>query len=532
VTGLKPDQINRLTRLYNRRFPPQGGYSLEQARELALLSEDVSRQIGLVIDRKGRPVMVVVGEHDAMLIPELTGLRSGAGRLSGVRFLLTRFTDAPITSEDLMDMVFLRLDSFAVLSIEQGMPHRFHWAHLLPSGAGDAPYMVHPPLPWDRVDTDFTAQVESLEEELARTGQRIDTEAREGNALLVSVGTEAREIQESRLEELADLAHTAGLEVVGRIVQRVGRINPKHILGKGKLAELEVLALQHNVAVIVFEEELSPTQMRNLSRLTERKILDRTQLILDIFAQHAVTKAGKLQVELAQLKYTLPRLVGRSRAMSRLAGGIGGRGPGETKLELDRRKIRDRIGLLKGELKRLRKHRQATRSHRARAGVPIVALVGYTNAGKSTLLNTLTHSGVLAENKLFATLDPTSRRLRFPEDREIILTDTVGFIRKLPEDLKDAFMATLEELEVADLLVQVADAAHPEVEAQVEAVDAILNELGVHEIPRILVLNKDDLLDESRRETVGNIFPQGVFISARQRSSLTPLVEAILSRLP
>jgi GTP-binding protein HflX len=218
--------------------------------------------------------------------------------------------------------------------------------------------------------------------------------------------------------------------------------------------------------------------------------------------------------------------------MSRLAGGIGGRGPGETKLELDRRKIRDRIGLLKGELNRLRKHRQATRSHRARAGVPIVALVGYTNAGKSTLLNTLTHSGVLAENKLFATLDPTSRRLRFPEDREIILTDTVGFIRKLPEDLKDAFMATLEELEVADLLVQVADAAHPEVEAQVEAVDAILNELGVHEIPRILVLNKDDLLDESRRETVGNIFPQGVFISARQRSSLTPLVEAILSRLP
>ena len=509
-----------------------GGYSLEQARELAMLSEDISRQIGLVIDRKGRPAMVVIGEHDTMLIPELSGFRTSSGRLRGVRFLLTRFGDAAITQEDLMDMVFLRLDSFAVLSVRDSMPHRLHWAHLLPPGAGDTPYMIHPGQPWDRVDTDFTAKAESLEEELARTGQRIDTEAREGNALLVSVGTDTKPIQEARLAELADLANTAGLEVVGRIVQRVGRVNPKHILGKGKLAELEVLALQHNVAVIVFEDELSPTQMRNLSRLTERKIMDRTQLILDIFAQHAVTKAGKLQVELAQLGYTLPRLVGKSRAMSRLAGGIGGRGPGETRLEMDRRKIRDRISLLKGELKRLRKHRHATRANRARAGVPIVALVGYTNAGKSTLLNTLTHSGVLAENKLFATLDPTSRRLRFPQDREIILTDTVGFIRKLPEDLKEAFMATLEELEVADLLVQVADAGHPEVEAQVAAVDAILAELGVHEIPRILVMNKKDLLDNAGREVVGNIFPQAVFVSARHRPSLAPLVEAILSRIP
>jgi GTP-binding protein HflX len=499
---------------------------------LALLSQDISRQIGLVIDRKGRPVMVVIGEHDAMLIPQLTGFRTSAGRLRGVRFLLTRFGDAVITREDLMDMVFLRLDSFAVLSVVEGMPFRLHWAHLLPPGAGDTPYMVHAPLPWDRVDTDFTAQAESLEEELARTGQRIETGAQEGNALLVSVGTQPKPVQESRLDELADLAHTAGLEVVGRIVQRVARVNPKHILGKGKLAELEVLALQHGVAVIVFEGELTPTQMRNLSRLTERKILDRTQLILDIFAQHAVTKAGKLQVELAQLGYTLPRLVGKSRAMSRLAGGIGGRGPGETKLELDRRKIRNRISLLKGELKRLRKHRHATRASRARAGVPIVALVGYTNAGKSTLLNTLTHSGVLAENKLFATLDPTSRRLRFPRDREIILTDTVGFIRELPEDLKEAFMATLEELEVADLLVQVADASHPEVEAQVAAVDAILTELGVHEIPRILVMNKNDLVDNARREMVANIFPRAVFVSARHRPSLTPLVEAVLARLP
>ncbi len=476
--------------------------------------------------------MVVIGERDRILIPELSGFRTSSGRLRGVRFLLTRFAETAVTQEDLMDMVFLRLDSFSVLSVDQGMPRRLYWAHLLPPGAGGTPYMVHPPLSWDRVDVDFTAQAESLEEELARTGQQIDTSAREGTALLVSVGTDARKDQDARLDELADLAHTAGLEVAGRIVQRVGRVNPKHILGKGKLAELEVRALQNNVSVLVFEDELSPTQMRNLSRLSERKVLDRTQLILDIFAQHAVTKAGKLQVELAQLKYTLPRLVGRSRAMSRLAGGIGGRGPGETKLELDRRKIRDRISLLRGELKRLRKHRHATRSNRARAGVPIVALVGYTNAGKSTLLNTLTHSGVLAENKLFATLDPTSRRLRFPQDREIILTDTVGFIRKLPEDLKEAFMATLEELEVADLLIQVADAGHPGVETQVAAVETILTELGVHEIPRILVMNKEDLLDGPARERVANLFPGGIFVSAKHRPSLAPLVRAVLARLP
>ena len=532
MTGLKPSQIKRLTRLYNRRFPGLGGYSLDQARELALLTEDISRQIGLVIDRKGRPVMVIIGERDSILIPELTGFRTSPGRLLGVRFFMSRFGETSVTQEDLMDMVFLRLDSLAVLTVKGGEPSRLHWAQILPPNAEDEPYRVHPPLAWDRVDVDFTAEAEALDDELGRTGQRITGEAREGTALLISVGTASKRVQEASLAELADLAGTAGLKVAGEIIQRVSRVNPMHILGKGKLSELEVLALQRNASVLVFDCELTPTQMRNISLITERKVLDRTQLILDIFAQHAVTRAGKLQVELAQLKYTLPRLVGHNRALSRLAGGIGGRGPGETKLELDRRKTRDRITQLKGELKRLRRHREATRANRSRAGVPIVALVGYTNAGKSTLLNTLTHSGVLAENKLFATLDPTSRRLRFPLDREIVLTDTVGFIRELPEDLKEAFMATLEELEAADLLVQVADASHPDVEAQIQAVDTILTDLGVHEIPRILVMNKSDLLDETTSEQVHNGFPGAIFVCARKRPTLAPLVEAVLSRIP
>ena len=333
------------------------------------------------------------------------------------------------------------------------------------------------------------------------------------------------------MQELADLAATAGLEVAGTVIQRVSKVNPRSILGKGKIAELEVLALQKNATVIIFDCELTPTQQRNLSLVTERKVLDRTQLILDIFARHASTRAGKLQVEMAQLKYTLPRLVGQNRALSRLTGGIGGRGPGETRLELDRRKIRDRITLLKKELKKVRTQRGATRARRARAGVPVVALVGYTNAGKSTLLNTLTQSGVLAENKLFATLDPTSRRLRFPMEKEIILTDTVGFIKELPEDLKEAFMATLEELEEADLLIQVADGGHPELEGQIAAVDHILESLALHEIPRILALNKWDTVSDEERVLLENEHPGAVPITAVERRSLEGLVEEILKRI-
>jgi GTP-binding protein HflX len=234
---------------------------------------------------------------------------------------------------------------------------------------------------------------------------------------------------------------------------------------------------------------------------------------------------------MAQLKYMMPRLVGQSRALSRLAGGIGGRGPGETRLEMDRRKIRERIAQIKAELSSVRKHRKSTRSRRDKAGLPIVSLVGYTNAGKSTLLNTLTKSEVLAENKLFATLDPTSRRLRFPEDREIILTDTVGFIRHLPADLREAFMATLEELESADVLVHVADASHPEMEAQVEAVESILRDLSIDAIPRILALNKMDRVPDETRDALAFVHPDAVFISATARPTLAPLVDRIKSLL-
>ena len=369
--------MKALTRLGQRRYPVQGGYTTEQARELALLSRALGRQVGLVIDRQGKVDMVIVGDPASILIPELPRGRGAAGRLRGIRLMHTHLSPDGLSQEDLMDMLFLRLDSVSVLTV------------------------------------------------------------------------------------------------------------------------------------------------------TERKVLDRTQLILDIFAQRATTRAGKLQVEMAQLKYTQPRLVGKNRAMDRLMGGIGGRGPGETKLETDRRRIRERIAKIKKELDGLRQQRAFTRARRARQGLPVAALVGYTNAGKSTLLNALTRSEVLAEDKLFATLDPTTRRLRFPEEHELVLADTVGFIRNLPKELTEAFQATLEELEAADLLLHVADASHPELDRQIAAVDGILADMELNEVPRVLILNKWDRLEDEMRDILRDRWPDALPISAETRDGLNALSRCI-----
>ncbi len=513
--------MKALGRLYNRRYPQLGGYSLEQARELAGLSLSIGRQIGLLIDRRGRPQLVIVGGPGSILIPELPRARLGPGRLRGLRLLHTHLGEAPLSKEDLMDLVFLRLDSMAALTVsDAGEPRALHHAHLVPANEANLAYRVHPPRDWDRADQDLDAEVQALEDELGRVAASGAAGKPENRALLVSVSSMPPLPRQAWMDELTELARTAGVDIVGTMVQRTPKVNPKHILGKGKLAELEVLALQTSASLVLFDCELTPVQMRNLADLTERKVLDRTQLILDIFAQHAVSRAGKLQVEMAQLKYTLPRLVGKNKALSRLAGGIGGRGPGETKLELDRRRTRERITRIKKELDSLRQQRALVRERRAKAGAPVVALVGYTNAGKSTLLNAMTQSEVKAEDALFATLDPATRRLRFPEERECVLTDTVGFIRRLPKELKEAFQATLEELFSADLLVHVLDAGHPEIEEQCEAVEEILREMELDRTPRLQALNKWDVLDPERKAVVRRIFPEGLPISARSRTGL------------
>lgn len=507
--------------------------SNEQAVELADVSREIGRQVGVIIDRRGRPFMVLVGDPAGIFIPDLSHWRRSSGRLKGLRLVHTHLRSEALSQEDLMDLLFLRLDSISALTVQDdGRPGVVHVAHLLPPNPQGKGYEVLGPFPYAHVDLDYDALTGALEDELAGKEHSEAVAPVSGDpdkrAVLVGVSTESRSVQERSVDELADLAETAGLEVAGTMIQRVQAINPRFIVGKGKLAELETMMLQGNAGVLIFNGELAPGQIRNLAEMTERKVLDRSQLILDIFAQHARTKAGKLQVELAQLQYTLPRLVGKNRALSRLAGGIGGRGPGEQKLELDRRKIRTRITFIKKELEKLRSQRKATRIRRAKAGIPVVALVGYTNAGKSTLLNTLTGSSVLAENKLFATLDPTTRRLRFPMEREIILTDTVGFIRQLPEELKEAFRATLEELESADMLIHVVDTCHPELEELVEAVETILEEMDLGDIPRITALNKWDKAAPEERETAENVVPDAVHISALSRDGLEPLVDVVL----
>lgn len=524
--------MKRLNRLYQRRYPLREVVSVEQARELAGLSHDIGRQVAVLVNRQGRADMVLVGDPEAIFIPELPRSRQGAGRLRGLRLVHTHFGSEKLSQEDLMDMVFLRFDSVAALSVDtEGWPDRIQVAHLLPPNPSHRTHELLPPERYDHQSVDLHALTEALEEEFSRSQPGPELEHGD-RALLVSVSTASRQIQERSLDELSALARTAGLVPADMLIQRVRKADPRTIMGKGKLAELEVRALQCGTRLVLFDQDLSPAQMRNLAELTERRVIDRTQLILDIFAQRATSKAGKLQVEMAQLKYMLPRLTGAGKAMSRLMGGIGGRGPGETKLEVDRRRARDRLTRLKKELETVRRHRAQTRERRSKSGVPVISLVGYTNAGKSTLLNTLTNADVLAEDKLFATLDPTTRRIRFPRDREVILTDTVGFIRRLPPDLREAFRATLEELAFADVLLLVADAAHPEVEEHVHAVESILEEMDLQKPERIVALNKWDKLDAEDRERLGNIFPTGVPITARDRSSLGPLVECILGALP
>ncbi len=499
---------------------------------MAALSRILGRQLGLIIDRQGRVGMVIVGEAAFIFIPELPRGRESAERLRGVRLLHTHLSPDGLSREDLMDMLFLRLDSIGVLTVnEYGDPVSFQYAYLLPPNMARQAYQVHGLQPWDRIGPEFTVNAQSLEEEMARSALGLLEAEHNARAVLVSVSPLARGIQEGYLAELEDLARTSGVLVTGKLLQRVAQIHPRHILSKGKLAELEVLALQGRASLIIFDGELSPAQLHSLSEITERRVIDRTQLILDIFARRATSRVGKLQVELAQLNYTLPRLMGKNSAMDRLMGGIGGRGPGETRLETDRRRVRERITRIRRELENLRRQRAFVRARRTRQGLPVAALVGYTNAGKSTLLNRLTHSSVLVEDRLFATLDPATRRLRFPREREVVLADTVGFIRDLPEELGEAFKATLEELTAADILLHVANAAHPALEQQIASVENILADMNLHTIPRMLLFNKWDMVDPETRLALRDAWPDALPISAHTGEGLTALTMTIENHL-
>ncbi len=485
----------------------------------------------------------MVGTAKRIEMPDFGRARVSADRFRGLRCVHTQLSGERLTQDDLTDLALLRLDLMATIQVdrETGLPNNVYSAHLLPTTAEKLveeaetlPYeFLEPNIP-AHLDTNFLALINSLETEMARI--RLTARNRQTNrdrVILVGVTTGYFSEAEESMNELEELALSAETVVLDKIIQRRQKIDSKTVLGKGKLEELLIRAMRLGADLIVFDAALSPAQVRSLSEATELKVIDRPQLILDIFAQRAQSSEGKLQVELAQLKYLLPRLAqGQNPAFSRLAGGIGGRGPGETKLETDRRRVRDKISHLEKQVENLRRQRQQRRKERLRRAVPIISLVGYTNAGKSTLLNTLTQSKVYAEKKMFATLDPTSRRLRLPIEQEIIINDTVGFIRDLPETLVAAFRATLEEISDSDLLVHVVDASSPQAMAQIESVDKILLDLELNKIPSLIVLNKADLLDEISLEALERQIrldkdSQSVAISAIQSKTLKPLVEKI-----
>jgi GTP-binding protein HflX len=367
------------------------------------------------------------------------------GRLKGLRCIHTHLNNETLSADDLTDLALLRLDLMAaILSKPDGLPQKVHIAHIMPKNMDQTPYQILPPLNPGDLDIDCLALIQALEDELARARKGYQANRDTERALLVSVSSETRSQAEESMAELRELALSGGIEVVGSVMQQRGKADSRLLIGPGKLQDLAILALQEAATIIIFDQELNPSQIRSITNHVDIKIIDRTQLILDIFAQRAQTREGKLQVELAQLKYLLPRLVVKNTAMSRLTGGIGGRGPGETKLEINRRRVRERIARLEKALLTVRQQRSQQKAKRRKKGLPVISIIGYTNAGKSTLLNTLTQSNVVAESRLFATLDPSSRRLRFPRDFEVIITDTVGFIRDLPKDLMAAFRATLD----------------------------------------------------------------------------------------
>ena len=529
--GLKANQIRRLENLHRRRIPPNRIISRELARDITRLSFEMRRQIGLLVNRRGKIVFVIVGNHQQIEIPDTREYRVAPGRLKGLRCIHTHLNQEPLTQDDLTDLALLRLDLMAAITISgEGAVQEMHVGHVLPSIIDGKPYRILEPIQPSRADIDCLTFIKALENELAQRGDFSRDADSVERAMLISVATGSRQEAMDSLEELKELARTSGISVIDAVMQQRGRIHPRFVMGSGKLKELAILALHKGITLIIFDQELHPSQIRAITDLLDLKVIDRTQLILDIFAQRAQTREGKLQVELAQLKYLLPRLVSKNTAMSRLTGGIGGRGPGETKLEINRRRARERIGRLEEDLTQVRRHRKQQRSRRSKQQLPIISIVGYTNAGKSTLLNTLTKSEVLAESRLFATLDPSSRRLRFPQDFEVIITDTVGFIKNLPQDLLVAFRATLEELENADLLLHVIDISNPRHKDQIDSVDRILADLGLNQIPLIRVLNKQDLVAPDIRERLRHTL-DGIPASANERATLLPLIDEMAAVL-
>ncbi len=488
------------------------------------VSVELKRQVGVLIDRLGYVTHLIVGNDESIEIPHLDRLRVSQNRLRGLRLVHTHLKSVPLDQEDLMDMILNRFDSVTACLVDsEGIPKSFYTAFINPNQEAEEPYILKDRQLPGQLTEDYIEEIQSLENEFSKSISSLKESNKFNRAFLVGAYEmrNRRRSPENSISELKELCRTADIHVVDTYIQKKSP-DPSTVLGKGKLKEIIIKSVQKNVELLIFDLELSPSQAKKISDASDLKIIDRTQLILDIFSKNAKSRDGKLQVELAQLKYLKPRLSELDDNMSRLTGGIGGRGPGETKLEIGKRRVEEKITRLEAELKSLKNRRILNRKSRSRNEVPVVGIVGYTNAGKSTLLNALTNSEVIAENKLFATLDPTTRRVRFPKEREIILSDTVGFIHDLPPDLTHAFKATLEELGDSDLLLHVVDVSNEHYEEQMEAVDKILEDLNLNQVKRLLVFNKCDNLPPEVE--FSNRKHEYMYISAEKKIGLEELL--------
>ena len=535
-----------MRRLYSQRLPGDRVTTPEFAQRLAAISTDLQQPVCAYINRRGQVLRVGIGTPHQTQIPLLELPRYGAERLCGIRCLAAALQDTAPSNGSLTAMALQRLDALVVLALTgSGFERRgggatgyvgtTYLAHLVPAtdpAVRDQPqWQVLPSLSLEALaKQDFLALVEGLEAEFRREFVAQQVDASHDRVLLVGLQTEDLTHQrfEDSLAELARLVDTAGGEVLQTVRQRRSRPHPQTVIGAGKVAELALTVQTLGISLVAFDRDLSPAQVRNLEVRCGARVVDRTEVILDIFAQRAQSRAGKLQVELAQLEYLLPRLTGRGQAMSRLGGGIGTRGPGETKLETERRAISRRLARLQGEVNALQAHRSRLRQQRQHQEVPTIAIVGYTNAGKSTLLNALTSAEAYAADQLFATLDPTTRRLSLTnpatgEAKTVLLTDTVGFIQDLPPALVDAFRATLEEVTEADALLHVVDLSHPAWSDQITAVQGILTDMAIAPAPTLLVFNKLDAAPGEALSIAKAQFPEAAFIAARDRLGLATL---------
>lgn len=551
LQGLKSSQLKELQRLHHQRLPSDRLTTSEFAQRVASISTEVGQPICVYINRRGQIIRVGIGTpHQTQILP-LELPRYGSGRLSGIRCISTNFKSEAPSEAALTAMVIQRLDALVILTLTgEGFKRRgggatgyikqTYLAHLLPIPTQERAnndiqqlkfWTVSPPFSLDMVaKQDFIDLVDGLEAEFQREfiAQEVDSE--QDLVLLVGLKIDKMTNQEfeNGLSELARLVETAGGQVLKTVHQKRSHPHPQTVVGEGKVQEIALSVQTVGANLVVFDRDLSPAQVRNLETKIGIRVVDRTEVILDIFAQRAQSRAGKLQVELAQLEYTIPRLTGRGEAMSRLGGGIGTRGPGETKLETERRAINARISRLQKEVNQLQAHRSRLRQHRQHQEVPTVAIVGYTNAGKSTLLNTLTNSEVYAADKLFATLDPITRRLTIPDaitgkPTTIVITDTVGFIHELPPTLMDAFRATLEEVTDADALLHVVDLSHPAWQSQIRSVMTILSEMPETSGPALVAFNKIDEVDGDTLKFAHEEYPMAVFISAVKALGLETL---------